>query len=79
MVSVAEAAAVRAGVALARIRSTSSAMKPSMMVVQLVGSPPALPSLISTLSPNSSFKASLKPWVAALRASWGSSWQMPTT
>ena len=36
-----KAAAVRAGVALARIRSTFSATKPSMMVVQLGTSPPA--------------------------------------
>ena len=74
---VAEAAVWRGEVALARIRSTFSEMKPSMMGMQLLPSPPALPSSNFTLSPSFAVRVSLKPWVAASSAGWGASWQMP--
>ena len=48
MSAVAEAAAVRAAVALAMIRSTPSETKPLTMVAQLVASPEALLFSIST-------------------------------
>ena len=46
------------GVAFAIIRSTSAATKPLTMVVQLVASPPALPSLKVTAPPKASLSAS---------------------
>ena len=79
MSAVAEWAAWRDPVALARIRSTFSDRKPLMMVGQLAVSPEALPSLKVTPSwPSFSTRASLKPWVAASRAGCWSCWQMPT-
>ena len=78
MVLVAEAAAWRAGVALAMIRSTLSEMNPLTMVLQLLESPEAFFSTTSTLSPRASFRASVKPWVAASRASCCTSCTTPT-
>ena len=49
------------------------------MVAQVGLSPAALPSLNSTWPGRASSMASLKPWVAASSATWGASWQMPTT
>ena len=78
IVEVAETAACRGEVALARIRSTLEDTKPLMMVAQLVLSPEAFCSLKVTASPRASVKAALKPSVAASRAGCCTSWQMPT-
>ena len=75
---VADAAAVRAGVALAIIRSTFSDTKPFTIVEQFAESPEAFFSSNWTASPSASVRASLKPCVAASSASCWTSWQMPT-
>ena len=77
-VLVAAAAACRAGVALAMIRSTLSARNPLTMVVQVWGSLEAFFTTTLTLSPRASFKASVKPWVAASSASCCTSCTTPT-
>ena len=69
IVFVASVAAVRAGVAFARIRSTLSETNFDTIVVQFVDSPEAFCSSKTTLSPSFSVRASLKPFVAASRAS----------
>ena len=66
---VADAAAWRAGVALAMIRSALLETKPLMMVVQFTDSPEAFCTSKLTLSPSASVRASWKPLVAASRAS----------
>ncbi len=78
MVLVAEAAACSAGVALAMIRSTFSDTKPFTMVPQVLASPEAFFTSTSTLSPRASFSASVKPLVAASRASCCTSCTTPT-
>ena len=78
MVCVAETAACRAGVALARIRSTFEAAKPVQIVPQVGISLEAFCSSKTTLSPSASVSASLKPCVAASSASCCTSWQIPT-
>ena len=78
MVLVPACAACRAGVALARIRSTLSETKPLMMVLQVLESPWAFFSSKVTASPSCSVRASLNPWVAASKATCCTSWQMPT-
>ena len=50
-----------------------------MMVAQVGESPAAFLFWISTWPGSFSFSASIKPSVAASRATWGASWQMPTT
>lgn len=76
---VAAAAACRAPVALARIRSTPLDTKPLQMVAQVALSPAAFCSSKVTLSaPSASVMASRKPLVAASSASCCTSWQMPT-
>ena len=77
MLSVADTAACRAGVALAMIRSTLLAAKPLQMVAQVGMSPEAFCSSNSTWPGRASLMASLKPWVAASSASCCTSWQMP--
>jgi hypothetical protein len=77
MVLVAVAAACRAGVALAMIRSTLLAAKPEQMVAQAAVSPAAFCRSKVTASPSFSFRASSKPWVAASSAGCCTSWQMP--
>ncbi len=75
---VAAAAACRAGVALARIRSTPLETKVLTMVAQVLESPWAFCSSNTTASsPSSSTMASLKPCVAASSASCCTSWQIP--
>ena len=75
---VAAAAACRAGVALARIRSTPLETKVLLMVAQVVVSFCAFWKSNSTFSsPSCSFRASSKPLVAASRASCSTSWQIP--
>ena len=61
MSPVAEAAACREAVALARIRSTPLETKPLTMVAQVADSPAAFCSSNCTLSPRASVRASLKP------------------
>ena len=78
MSAVAAVAAWRAGVALARIRSTPSATKLLTMVEQVLESPAAFWTSNSTWPGRASLRASMKPWVAASSASWVTSWQMPT-
>ena len=71
-------AASRAGVALARIRSTSSETNWLQMTAQVAESPEAFCSTKLTLSPKALVRASLKPWVAASSAGCWTSWQTPT-
>ena len=78
MLSVADCAACRAGVALAMIRSTPEETKPLAMVAQVAESPCAFWKSKVTLSPKAAVRASSKPWVAASRAACCTSWQMPT-
>ena len=78
MEPVAATAACRAGVALARIRSTPSVTNWPQMDEQAAGSLEAFCSRKATFSsPRPSFTASIKPWVAASSASCWTSWQMP--
>ena len=78
MVLVAEAAACRAVVPLAMIRSTPWETKLLAMVAQLALSPEAFWGSMVTLSPSLSFSASWKPWVASSRATCCICWRMPT-
>ena len=76
---VAAAAACRAGVAFAMIRSTFLETKLLTMVAQAGMSLEAFCSSNSTLSPRAATSASLKPLVASSRAGCCTNWQMPTT
>ena len=78
MSAVPAAAACRALLPLAMIRSYPPDTKPLMMVEQVLESPWAFcSSKLTPSSPKASTRASLKPWVAASSASWGCCWQMP--
>ena len=77
MLSVADCAACRAGVALAMIRSTPEETKPLVMVAQVAESPCAFWKSKVTFSPKEAVRASSKPCVAASRAACCTNWQMP--